>query len=304
MDLDVLLKSLLSMVGDNPTMVLLLTIGFFFLKMLFPAPAPASAQVMQSYAERIRLALLAGNQEGAKQLAEAGIAKTANYLQEETEPKPKGILDIFTGLFTGGNLMPLLMIGGVFLLLMLTQGGGCSKKASADPVLTPASVSDAVADTITGGFTPARSPIPEFQEARYDRQIVFCSADDALAAAVVRPFEWAEPLAGPAGPAAGDGQGIDGPDRGGNCPTDAGVCPAVAVGTVACGSCRNGASVARSGPTRYRVGWHAGPRAGPVARTARFVFRPAAGVASRVAGFLRWARPLRRAGALLGFRRR
>ncbi|MCU0870721.1 MAG: hypothetical protein MUE50_00100 [Pirellulaceae bacterium] len=303
MDLDALLKMLMDMFKDNPTMVLLLTVGFFLLKMIFPAPAPASSQVMSGYAERIRLALLAGNTEGAKALAEAGIAKTAEYLKEETEPKPKGILDIFTGLFTGGNLMPLLMIGGVFLLLMLTQGGGC-KKASAEPVLTPASVSDSVADTITGGLTPARSPLPESQEARYDRQIAFCSADDALAAAVVRPFEWAEPLAGPTGPASGDGQGIDGPDRGGDCPTDAGVCPAVAVGTVACGSCCHGASVATDRPARQRVGWNAGPRAGPVARTARFVFRPAARVASRVAGLIRWARPLRRAGAILGFRRR
>jgi hypothetical protein len=134
MNWDALLEMLKSFFSNDPTMVLLLTLAFFFLKNLWPTPTPASQQVMTGFADRIRKALELGDADAAKRLADEGIAKTAEYLRTEAEPKPKGILDIFTGIFANPTLMPLLMIGGVFLLLMITGGGGgCGAKAAAFP---------------------------------------------------------------------------------------------------------------------------------------------------------------------------
>lgn len=281
MDLDTLLKSLIAAVGDNPTLVLILTLAFFFLKMLFPQPAPASSQVLASYAERIRLALQAGNPDGAKALAEEGVDKARGYVLAEAEPKPKGILDIFTGLFTGGNLLPLLMIGGVFLLLMLTQGGGCKKTSAAPPAAMTRS-----------HLTEPMLYVPRILPAANRPGLTLCAAD---------PFEWANPLE-PAGHT--DGQGILGPDRRGDGGTDARAGgPAAVCGAAGCSDWPR-APLARSGPARYRVGWTAGPRARPVARAARFVGRPVARVAVGIVRVVRWARPLRRAVAAIGWRGR
>jgi hypothetical protein len=281
MDLDALLKSLIAAVGDNPTLVLILTIGFFFLKMLFPTPAPASSQVLASYAERIRLALQAGNPDGAKALAEEGVEKARGYVLAEAEPKPKGILDIFTGLFTGGNLLPLLMIGGVVLLLMLTQGGGC-KKAS-------------------GGALAPRSDRSQLTEPMLYVPAIFRDADRvAPTLCAADPFEWAEPMVAPG---QSDGQAILGPDRRGDIPAYSGVSGPIAVCGAAGCSHWSRPSLASSGPARYRVGWTAGPRARPVARAARFVGRPVARAAVGIVRVVRWARPLRRAVAAIGWRR-
>lgn len=285
MDLDALLQTLLKAVGNNPTMVLILTLAFFFLKRLFPAPAPASTQVMQGYAERIRLALLAGNKEGAKELAEESVEKARGYVLAEAEPKPKGFLDIFTGLLTGGNLMPLLMIGGIVALLMLTQGNGCQKASGG--VLAP--------HATTFQLLPTEPSL-------YVRPAIFRHTDcvdPTLCAA--GPFEWAEPLAEPGD---ADSQGISGVDRRGKFGANAGVGGLVAV----CGAagCSDGtrAPLASRRSTRYRVGWIAGPRARPVARAAGFVYRPVARAAVGLVRVVRWVRPLRRAAAAICWRRR
>ena len=60
MDWTALFEMLKQVFANDPTMILLLTVGFFFLKMIWPTPEPASKQILQSYAERIRQALAAG----------------------------------------------------------------------------------------------------------------------------------------------------------------------------------------------------------------------------------------------------
>lgn len=136
MNWDALFEMLKGLFANDPTMLLLLTLGFFFLKQIWPQPQAPSEQVLTGFVGRIRKALELGDRDRARQLADEGIAKTAEYLATEAEPHPKGILDIFTGIFGNSTLMPLLLIGGLFLMLMITNGGGC-KKASASAVPAP-----------------------------------------------------------------------------------------------------------------------------------------------------------------------
>lgn len=144
MNWDSLFEMLKGVFANDPTMILLLTLGFFFLKQIWPQPAPASEQVITGFAARIRKALELGDVDAAKRLSDEGIAQTAALLAEEATPKAKGLLDIFTTIFSNNTMMPLLLIGGVFLLLMISGGGGCGgtggcSKASADAL--PASQS-------------------------------------------------------------------------------------------------------------------------------------------------------------------
>jgi len=153
MNWDSLFEMLKQFFSNDPTMTLLLTVGFFFLKTIWPTPSPASDQVLQGFVGRIRKALELGDQEAAKRLADEGISKTAEYLAKEAEPKPKGILDIFSGIFGNPTLMPLLLIGGVFLLLMLT-GGGCKKTQVSQADWPPAAAVGQVTgdrSQVTGG---------------------------------------------------------------------------------------------------------------------------------------------------------
>jgi hypothetical protein len=295
MDLDALLQSLLATFKDNPTMVLLLTVGFFFLKQMFPTPAPASTQVIQGYAERIRMALLAGNEAGAKQLADAGIAKTAELLRVETEPKPKGILDIFTGLFTGGNMLPLLIMGGV-LMLFVFGGNGCKKTATAVPPASALTWQDSALDetgALTVNHTHSQGVLPHVRNA------VFNAADPVGVWSVAAgDYEWAD-YPGPGD----DGAAVHGPNCRGNGSANAGTRGPVAVPGAAVASCRAGACVSPGGQGRQGVGRYTGRRAWPVASAARLAGRPVARVAVGVVRVFRWARPVRRAAAWLCGRR-
>lgn len=125
MDWTALFEMLKGVFANDPTMILLLTIGFFFLKTIWPTPEPASTQILRGYADRIRQALASGNVPGAKLLADAAVEKAETAMRAEVEPKVGGILDVIKGLFGNQTLMPLLLIGGVVMLLMLSGSGGC-----------------------------------------------------------------------------------------------------------------------------------------------------------------------------------
>lgn len=286
MDWTALFEMLKGVFGNDPTMVLLLTVAFFFLRQIWPETPPASSQILQGYAERIREALKVGNLDGARQLAEAGVDRAKAALVAESEPKVGGFLDIIKNLFGNGNLMSLLLIGGVVLLLMLTKGGGCAMATAkaADPIHTSWSIDReqdrfVELDGAVGTVRPVGAPI------------VFCGdqwswADQGtvgeLGVADRRGFLDAD---------AGTGGDVDGagvPQLG-----DGGVCAAADCGRCSCPSRR--AAVGAS-PAVSRLAFRRGQ---PVRNAGRGVVR----AAGRVVGALRWLRlPGRPFARLLGRR--
>lgn len=314
MDWDSLLTMLKTFVGNDPTMVLLLTLAFFFLKNLWPTPVPASQQVLDGFAARIRKALELGDLVAAKRLADEGVDKTAVLLQAEAEPKPKGILDIFTTLFASPTMMPLMMIGGVFLLLMITGGGGCGgggggcavkKTVAAESMqtfLSGAAQAARFSDYNTGRLAPCRCKLnlgetdecrPAIFELDSARGLVRTCAYEQPG--VPEPWAWTRPDETGTGLSA-DRRGSYLPDSGtGGDLRECGPPPVVV---------DQGSPTADRGPGCYRCNGAASVRAGPVARVARFAWRPVARAAVGVARVGRWFRlPGRPFARLLRWRR-
>lgn len=239
MNWDSLFEMLKTVFANDPTMILLLTVGFFFLKQIWPVNTPASDQVLTGFMGRIRKALELGDAEQARKLADEGIAKTAEYLAKEAEPKPKGILDIFSTIFGSSTMMPLLLIGGVFLLLMITGGGGCKKANQDAPGIWPPAVN-------TGWSQPGQAGlgavINEVRNCFYELDgpagaVRTCAYQPGLPG---NPWAWAGPepglpadCGGTAGPDAGDRLDLDGPGAAGV--DQAGGAP---VASCAAGLCR------------------------------------------------------------------
>lgn len=266
MNWDSLFEMLKQFFANDPTMILLLTLGFFFLKQIWPQPASGSKQVMDGYAERIRKALELGDQDAAKRLADAGIADTAKYLQAEATPKPRGILDVITGIFGNGTLMPLLMIGGVFLLLMVTQGGGCKASAEPGPLHMP-----------TGSISYYAPAIFELDRACPRIRPAVWKPD-----AGVRPWAWAGDAAETVPSLSVDsGGGVDADGPAGGDLRQPGAARVV---------CLSGAFAADRGRGCCGLRWQAGQRAPALSRLAFRRGQPIRNLARGAARLGRWIR--------------
>jgi hypothetical protein len=138
MNWEPIFHSLKEFFGNDPTMVLLLTVAYFFLKTIWPTPQPASQQILNGYLGRIREALRLGNRAGAEELAAEGIAKATDAVAQEVEPQVASPLSFLTGIFGSSTAMPLLLIGGLFLVMMLGNKG-CQKTSTPlyEPYLQP-----------------------------------------------------------------------------------------------------------------------------------------------------------------------
>jgi hypothetical protein len=284
MNWEPIFESLKTFFGNDPTMVLLLTVAFFFLKTIWPQPQPASQQILDGYLGRIREALRLGNRAGAEELAAEGIAKATDAVAKEVEPQVASPLSFLTGILGNQTLMPLLMVGGLFLVMMLGNGG-CQKKANAIPYEPPTetaveNVTDAspgqFMDRVAAGVQPA--------------DLRFCSIT-----VPARPWAWTEPAADRDAWAWADrdaGQ-LGDPDRRGLGDQDTGTGNPVdgpGVSHVGAGVCSAGVC---SGPYRSASGRVAVTAARPVAQVdrGRFVRGPPVRNAARlVARPFRWLR--------------
>lgn len=267
MNWEPIFESLKTFFGNDPTMMLLLTVAFFFLKTIWPQQTPASQQILDGYLGRIREALRLGNRAGAEELAAEGIAKATDAVAREVEPQVASPLSFLTGILGNQTLMPLMMIGGLFLVMMLGQGG-CQKKASATPHEPQIETAvENVTDASPGQFV--------------DRVAAGVQPADVQFCAVARPWAWTEP-------ADGDTGQLGDPDRGRQQPADAGAGnpvdgPGVShVGTAVCsaGVCRGqyGSASRRLAVPVARpvanVGRGQLVRGQPVRNAARIVARP------------------------------
>jgi hypothetical protein len=167
MNWDALFEMLKGVFGNDPTMVLLLTVAFFFLKTIWPTPQPASQQILNGFLPRIRDALRIGNRAGAESLASEAVARATEAVQDEIEPKVSSPLSFLTGILGSGNIMPLIIVG---VLLMLMMRGCPTPKTAQMEVLT-----DAV-------------PIVSL-----DRAGDHLSAGDFVFVSTTRPWAWTEP---------------------------------------------------------------------------------------------------------------
>jgi hypothetical protein len=179
MNWEPIFNSLKDFFGNDPTMMLLLTVAFFFLKTLWPQPQPASQQILTGYLARIRDALRLGNRDGAELLAQEAIGKATAAVEQEVQPLVSSPLTIITSLLGNKTLMPLLLVGAVFLFLMLGQGG-CQPKTSQlpAPVIQPTSLESMTdADDVPIRFLDGRA------DAGRDADFAFVSVES-------EPWAW------------------------------------------------------------------------------------------------------------------
>lgn len=147
MNWDQLLELFKGLIGDNPMMLLLIGLAVYLLKSLFPAPESRADRVSRRFAERVRLASELGDDAAVERLAKKAASEVNAAVALEGRSVSAGILDWFKELFSGGNMMPLLLIGAVLMLFMF-QGGGCGLKGG-DKTGGPSDA--AVSGSIGGG---------------------------------------------------------------------------------------------------------------------------------------------------------